>query len=69
MTTKAAARRPPPAPPTKYTGTGSTIGYPLRTVADIRFLSLKVSFPSAVEKDAPFDCYVQIDDAEAQKTG
>ena len=26
-------------------------------------------FRSAVEKEALFDCYMQIDDAEAQKTG
>ena len=46
----------------------ATISYPLRTIADTCILSLK-SFVRRSEKDALFDCGMQIDDAEAQNTG
>ena len=50
---------------------GVDISASLRTPPhDCRHLYFQFKkFRSAVKKDALFDCYMQIDDAEAQKTG
>jgi len=43
--------------------------HPLRTMAGTRFFEFKKVRSGGRKKMHFFDCYMQIDDAEAQKTG